>query len=156
MLIMEKMAESYSPPKYDRAFYFLEHDEQIQKMRCFSIDKERKKNLNFDDAPEDVCSKIFPQVSKSGMTYFFVWLCPNHGHCFGFHTMPGTEGRKYPAAALYTHKELPPKIVFYDHASCFSEYVKNRESGFFKNTMFIMTFSMVLLTNVLQLLDVQH
>ena len=46
------------------------------------------------------------------------------------------EGRKDPPAALYTHKALPPKIVFYDQECSVSEYVKNRESGFFKNTRF--------------------
>ena len=70
------------------------------------------------------------------MSYLFVWFCPNHGPCLGFHAIPGSAGRKDPAAALYTHKELPPRIVFYDHACSLSEYVKNRESSFFKNTRF--------------------
>ena len=131
-----EMADSYNPPKYGPAFYFQNHSQQIRKMRCFLIYNERKKNLNFDDAPAEVCSKIFPQVSKTGMTYLFIWFCPDHGHCLGFHTIPGSERRKDPAAVLYIHKELPPKIVFYDHGCSLSEYVKNRESGFFKNTRF--------------------
>lgn len=80
--------------------------------------------------------KSFCKLGKSGMSYLFVWFCPNHGPCLGFHAIPGSAGRKDPAAALYTHKELPPRIVFYDHACSLSEYVKNRESSFFKNTRF--------------------
>ena len=38
----EKIADSYNPPKYGRGFYFQDHGQQIRKMRCFSIDKERK------------------------------------------------------------------------------------------------------------------
>ena len=30
--------------------------------------------------------------------------------------------------------ETPPKCIFYDHALSLSEYIKNWESGFFKNT----------------------
>ena len=63
-----------------------------------------------------------------------MWFCPRHSHCYGFHIIPGSEGRKDPAAAVYTHMETPPKCIFYDHACSLSEYIKNRESGFFKNT----------------------
>ena len=68
------------------------------------------------------------------MTYLFLWFSPRHGHCYGFYIIPGSEGRKDPVAALYTHMEIPPKCIFYDHAFSLSEYVKSRESGFFKNT----------------------
>ena len=37
---------------------------------------------------------------------------------------------------MYTHMEEAPKVVFYDYACNLNEYVKNRESGFFKNTRF--------------------
>ena len=70
------------------------------------------------------------------MTYICLYGFACHGHCLGFHIIPGSEGRKDPAAALYTHKELPPKIVFCDHTCSLSEYVKNRESSIFKNTRF--------------------
>ena len=126
---------SYNPPKLGRAFYFERHGMQVRNVRTFSIDvSNKKKENNFDDKPLDLCTKVFPQVSKKGMTYLFLWFCPRHGHCYGFHIIPGSEGRKDPAAAIYTHMETPPKCIFYDHACSLSEYVKNRESGFFKNT----------------------
>lgn len=126
---------SYNPPKLGRAFYFETHGMQVRNVRTFSIDvSNKKKENNFDDKPFDLCTKVFPQVSKKGMTYLFLWFCPRHGHCYGFHIIPGSEGRKDPAAAVYTHMETPPKCIFYDHACSLSEYIKNRESGFFKNT----------------------
>ena len=42
--------------------------------------------------------------------------------------------RKDPAATLYTHLVTPPKVVFYNFACSLSEYVKNRDSGYFRNT----------------------
>ena len=68
------------------------------------------------------------------MTYLFLWFYPMHGNCLGFHMIPGSEGRKDPAVALNTHLATPPKVVFYDFACSLSEYVKNRESGYFRNT----------------------
>ena len=108
---------------------------QVWNVRTFSIDVlNKKKENNFDDKPLDLCTKVLPQVSKKGMTFLFLWFCPRHGHCYGFHIIPGCEGRKDPAAAVYTHMETPPKCIFYDHTCSLSEYIKNRESGFFKNT----------------------
>ena len=72
----EKMAESCNPPKYGRAFYFQDHGQQIRRMRCFSKDKERKKSLNFDDASEEVCSKIFLQVRKKRDVVFVCMVLP--------------------------------------------------------------------------------
>ena len=68
------------------------------------------------------------------MAYLFLWICPRHGHCYGFHIIPGSEGRKDPAATVYTHMETPLKCIFYDHACSLSEYFKNWKSGFFENT----------------------
>ena len=53
-----------------------------------------------------------------------------------FHVILGSEGRKDASAALYTRAEHSPSVVFYDHACSLSEYVKNRESGFFQETRF--------------------
>ena len=126
---------AYNPPKLGRAFYFETHGMQVRNVCTFSIDvSNKKKENNFDDKPFELCTKLFLQVSKKGMTYLFLWFCPRHGHCYGFHIIPGSEGRKDPAAAVYTHMETPPKCIFYDHARSLSEYIKNRESVFFKIT----------------------
>lgn len=129
------MLSSYNPPKFGRAYYFTDHGNQVREMRRFPIDGVNKTAI-FDDAPDIRCEKRFPQVSKSGSSYLFLWFCPEHGHCFGFHIIPGSEGRKDPAASLYTHLETAPDTIVYDFACSLSEYCKNREAGFFSKSQF--------------------
>lgn len=50
--------------------------------------------------------------------------------------MTGAEGRKDPAASLYSHLENPPTDIFYDFACNLQEYCLNRESGYYKNVRF--------------------
>ena len=126
---------TYNPAKYGRAYYFHQHGCQVRRMRQFSLEKD-KKNGNFDDDPDTMCEKRFPVVSKKGTTYLFLWFCPTHGHCYGFHIIPGSEGRKDPAASLYTHSVDAPDDILYDFACSLSEYAKNRESGYFSKTRF--------------------
>ena len=66
----------------------------------------------------------------------FLWFCPFHGQCYGFHLIPGSEGRKDVAASLYTHLNEAPKELFCDFACSLSEYNHNRESGFFQDTRY--------------------
>ncbi|XP_057307007.1 uncharacterized protein LOC130645141 [Hydractinia symbiolongicarpus] len=128
--------KTYNPAKYGRAYYFNTHGCQVRKMRQFTIDTKERIHANFDDPPDNGCEKRFPTVSKKGTTYVFLWFCPLHGHCYGFHTIPGSEGRKDPAASLLTHINSAPDDIFYDFACSLSEYCKNRESGFFAKTRF--------------------
>ena len=128
------LPNTYNPARFGRAYYFESHGCQIRKNRNFSMDTQSAKN--FDDVPNDNCQKRFPQVNKKGTCYLFLFFCPIHGHCLGFHVITGSEGRKDPAAALYTHMEKAPKAVFYDFACSLSEYCHNRESGYFKDTKF--------------------
>ena len=125
---------SYNPARFGRAYYFTEHGMQVRSMRKFSMDDSRKKN--YDDAPTMVCEKKFPNVTKSGSTYLFLWFCPKHGHCLGFHMIPGSEGRKDAHASLYCYAEVAPDVLFYDFSCSLAEYCKNRESGFFSKTRF--------------------
>ena len=97
---------TYNPPKYDRAYYFTEHGCQLKKKRRFNVDKGER---NYDDVPGELCIKVFPQVSKKGTSYLFLWFCPFHGHCYGFHLIPGSESRKGVAASLYTHLKKPQR-----------------------------------------------
>ena len=109
-------------------------------MRKFTIDvvNEKKQKKNYDDLPDDenICEKIYPNVSKAGQSYLFVWLCLKHGECLGFHMIPGSEGRKDAHASLYCYSEKVPKLIFYDHTCSLAEYYKNRESGFYKSSRF--------------------
>jgi len=130
-----QIPNSYNPPKYGRAYYFSDSGNQLRTPRIFTCDD--GSTTNFDDKPSDACQKSFnQQVSKKGITYLFLWFCPLHGHCYGFHIIPGSEGRKDPASSLYCYMEEAPKTVFYDFACSLSEYTQNRESGFYNNTRF--------------------
>lgn len=66
----------------------------------------------------------------------FLFFCPTHGHCYGFHIVNGAEGRRDPMHAMYSYLPEAPKIVFYDFACQLEEYCLNRESGFFAETVF--------------------
>ena len=135
----EPIPGTYNPPKYGRAYYFNAHGCQVRKVREFSIDKDKDKDKQqpiFDDKPDLPCDKRYPVVSKKGTTYVFLWFCPLHGHCYGFHIIPGSEGRKDPSASLITHSNIAPDDILYDFACSLSEYTKNREAGFFAKTRF--------------------
>ena len=69
-------SETHNPAKFGKAYYFTNHGCQIRKVRGFSIDQDREKDVNFDDTPRNLCSKKFPQVSKRGVSYPFLWFCP--------------------------------------------------------------------------------
>ena len=129
------IADTYNPPKFGRAYYFSSHGCQVRRLRQFPIDA-RKKGSNFDDSPDAYCLKKFPQVSKKGTNYLFLWFCPHHGHCYGYHIIPGSEGRKDPSASLYMYTEECPEVVLYDFTCSLSEYTHNRESGYFGRTRF--------------------
>ena len=98
----------------------------------------KSRNTNYDDDPEvdSACSKKFPSVSFGGFGYLFLWFCPIHGHCYGFHLISGGEGRKDPFSSLFKYMEKAPKHIFYDFACQLSEYCLNREPEFFKHTRF--------------------
>lgn len=126
------IALSYNPPRTGTAYYFTRTGEKLREARYFAIDKENAK----DNPVSWTCSKNYPAISSKGNTVLFLFFCPLHGHCFGFHIVDGSEGRKDAACALYTHLEHSPEIVFYDFACQLEEYCLNRESGFFSSTRF--------------------
>ena len=73
---------SHNPPKYGCAYYFTEHGCQVRKMRRFNANKGE---CNYDNVSGELCNEIFPQVNKKGTSDLFLWFCPFHGHCYGFH-----------------------------------------------------------------------
>ena len=128
---------SYNPPKYGRGYYFREDGLQVRNNRLHSIDKEGKKKQDMDDpAPTYRCQKWFIDVTHRGSRFLFLWFCPIHGHCWGFHIVEGSEGRKDASASLYTHLEVAPDELYMDFSCGTEEYCLNRESGYFQNTKF--------------------
>ena len=123
--------KSYNPPRDGRAYYFTKEGNQLRAPRAFTIDKDDTKTED-----EAVCKKSYPTVTKKGSTYLFLWFCPCHGHCYGFHIIPKAEGRKDAANSLYMFLKEAPTSVFYDFACSLEEYCRNRESGYFELTSF--------------------
>ncbi|XP_069109370.1 uncharacterized protein [Argopecten irradians] len=131
---------TYNPAKYGRAYYFTPSGNALRNIRKFTIDEGKAaRNTEADDHPMsfETCHKLFSkaQISARGSTSLFLWFCPSHGHCYGFH-MAYAEGRKDPYASLYSHIEVPPKDIFYDFGCNLQEYCLNRESGFFEKVRF--------------------
>ena len=123
--------KKYNPPRDGRAYYFTKEGHQLREPRKFTADREDDKKTD-----DTVCSKAYPTVSQKGCTYLFLWFCPCHGHCYGFHIIPKAEGRKDAAQSLYMFLKEAPLTVFYDFACSLEEYSRNRESGFFELTRF--------------------
>ena len=130
-----RIPNSYNPAS-GIAMYFTEHGEQLRKQPHYVIsgNVNAKTSNNYDDKPDEPCNKEFPYSSRSGFGYMFIWLCPLHGHVYGFHLIPGAEGRKDPFSSVFKYMETAPEEVFYDYACGFSEYYLNREPLFFKKT----------------------
>ena len=102
--------------------------------------KQNKRNtINniFDDEPETKpCNKTFPKVGTGGFSHIFLWFCPIHGHCYGFHLMPGAEGWKDAICSLLKYLPKSPSYLFYDFACSPSEYTLNREPAYFNFVRF--------------------
>ena len=125
---------SYNP-ETGMAYYFTSHGCQVRKQPVYTINQKSK---NYDDVPivDNLCKKKFPEVSYGGYGYMFLWFCPIHGHCYGFHLIFGGEGRKDPFSSLFKYLPEPPTDIFYDFACQYSEYCLNREPQYFLKTRF--------------------
>ena len=127
----------YNPPQTGHAYYFTASGNQIRFPRLFSVDNVANRIKNHDDeSTTSKCSKKYPSVALKSTTYMFLWFCPQHGHCYGFHIIDGSEGRKDPANSLISYLKVAPQVIFYDFACSLEEYCFNRESGYFGNTKF--------------------
>ncbi len=118
---------SYNPPS-GTAYYFTEHGDKLREQPCYLINDDTDQN----NSKVETCTKIFPKVSSGGFGYMFLFFCPIHGHCYGFHLVDGAEGRKDPFSALYKYKPNPPEELFYDFACQMNEYCLNREPKFYR------------------------
>ena len=99
-----------------------------------------------DDVTESGCSKNYPKVSSGRFAHSFLWFCPIHGHCYGFHLTDGAEGRKDPFASLVKYLEVQREEIFYDFLCSLSEYSLNREPDLFKHSRFWHDLCMISLT----------
>ena len=95
-------------------------------------------SANYDDRFEDgePCSKYYKKANRYGSGFCFLFVCPKHGHSYGFHLVNGAEGRKDPFSALLKYLPKAPRLLFYDFACQLSEYALNREPEYFSRTEF--------------------
>ena len=120
---------TYNPPS-GTAYYFTPHGNQVRDLPSYSIQgKDKSKDTSG-------CSKDYPHVPYGGFGFMFLFFCPYHGHCYGFHLIDGGEGRKDPFSAMFKFMEEPPDDLFYDFACKLQEYCLNREPDFFKSVRF--------------------
>ena len=85
------------------------------------------------DTYESTTSEKYPSITLKGSIDIFLWFCLHHGHCYGFHIIDGSEGRKDSATSLISYLKVVPKVIFYNFPYSLEEYRFNRESG---NTQF--------------------
>ena len=89
----QEIPGTYNPP-LGVAYYFSPSGEQVRKMPEYHVGASGK--VNHDDIPmvHDPCTKHYPGVSTASFGYMFLWFCPIHGHCYGFHLIAGGGGRE--------------------------------------------------------------
>ena len=126
-----EIVEVYNPEVTGKAYYFSSHGGRIRHLPKYILDKPSK-----IEEESSSCRKVFTDSSKSGTTFLFLWFDPLHGHCYGFHVINTSEGRKDPFASLYTFMEQCPEAVFYDFSCQLEEYCLNREPMFWRNCHF--------------------
>ena len=89
-----------------------------------------------------------PEPPKSGYPYTYLWFCPIHGQCYGFHLMMGTVGRKDLSFSMYKYLSKPPEDVFYDLVIPSVNIVDTLHLVSLEKIGFGMIYSMVFHTNV--------
>ena len=130
----DAVLDVYNPELQGRAYYFTPHGGRIRDLPSYSLTSSKGKTDTVDK--EYRCQKFYPEVAKEGTTYLFLWFDPIHGHCYGFHIVVNSEGRKDPFSSLYMYAEKPPSEVFYDFSCQLEEYCLNREPHFWRDCRF--------------------
>ena len=121
----QPIPSTYNPAE-GTAYYFTQHGCKVRECPQYEV------STKIQGEEGTSCQKYFPQVSYGGFGYLFLFFCPYHGHCYGFHLVKGGEGPKDPFSALFKYKPSPPKEMFFDDACNFAEFALNREPGWFK------------------------
>ena len=125
---LSRILQHYNPELIACAYYFTSHGGRIRDLQSYDIAKTKP---DIHD-----CCKSFPEAARSGTTYLFLWFDPLHGHCYGFHIITMSEGRKDPFASALLYLENHPIEVFYDFSCQLEEYDLNREPMFWRGCRF--------------------
>ena len=108
----------YNPELQGCAYYFTSHGGRIRDLPSYDI------------------AKTKPDIHDCCKSYLFLWFDLLHGHCYGFHIITMSEGRKDPFASAFLYMETPPNEVFYDFSCQLEEYALNREPMFWRGCRF--------------------
>ncbi|KAJ3564307.1 hypothetical protein NP233_g8383 [Leucocoprinus birnbaumii] len=121
----------YSLPKIrERPLYpLLSHEQQD--------DANKTSTEELNDTALALCGKFFSSYSQRRMTGGIMAAWCTHTVCYGFHFMPGYEGRNDPFSAMITRWPKAPKRVIYDFSCALGPYCLLREPDFFADTLFI-------------------
>ena len=123
---VEEVPNSYDPSS-GVAYYFTSSGNQVRKLPNYNVVNEKPAK------DKEMCSKKYPKVKRGGFAYMQFFFCPRHGHCYGFHVMPKSEGRRDVFYALLKYLPTPPELLFYDFACNALEYGLNREPSYFRS-----------------------
>ena len=133
---VEEFKNTYDP-RTGTAYYFTPSGDRVRNLPNYEMTRKNQRNKKKEnDDMDGKCRKKYPKVSFGGYSYMFLWFCPVHGHCYGFHLIDGAEGRKDVFSSLMKYKKTMPKELFYDNACQLINYCLNREPELFKNTRF--------------------
>ena len=135
--------ETYDPES-GVAYYFTDHGNQVRNLPRFSINKkdQQEEVPNKKTSDGEICEKRadcrkdYTKTSDQGWSHLFLWFCPIHGHCYGFHIIKGSEGRKDAFASAYKYMPEAPEEIYYDNTCSLFDYCFNRAPFFFRNSRF--------------------
>ena len=105
-------------------------------MACQRVDIESARTVISTSPSRDMMTSAVRSYMRLVAYLRATDVCPLHGHCYGFHIISGSEGRKDPYASLYSYLECPPKTIYYDYSCNLQEYSLNWESGYYQDVNF--------------------
>ncbi|KAJ3500055.1 hypothetical protein NMY22_g19388 [Coprinellus aureogranulatus] len=85
----------------------------------------------------DRCGKYYSEYKEKRLTGGIMVCWCHHSVCYGFHTIPESEGRNDVFSAMVTRWPTAPQRVVYDFACALGPYCMTREPQFFANTYFM-------------------
>ncbi|KAJ3556445.1 hypothetical protein NP233_g11977 [Leucocoprinus birnbaumii] len=83
------------------------------------------------------CGKYYSTYKKQRLTGGIMVAWCTHSISYGYHCMPGAEGRNNVFSAMITRWPKAPRWVIYDFACALGPYCLLREPSFFADTLFI-------------------